>query len=100
MPNSNQKPTPNNKDYLPTLCLTSEFFVPHKDANHLNAQDVLFDLVNSAKTISIATWNCFGEDGQKLVVKGEVVSNLIFEIQTKLEMIEKILPLAFESEGV
>lgn len=100
MPNSNQKPNPNNKDYLPTLCSTSEFFVAHREANHLNAQDVIQDLINSAKTISTATWNCFGDDGQNLVVKGEVVSNLIFEIQTKLEMIEKILPMAFQSEGI
>ena len=97
MPNSNQKPTPNNKDYLPTLCLTSEFFVPQKDANHLNAQDVLFDLVNSAKNISTATFNCF-EDGRDLVINGEIVASLISDIQTKLEMIEKILPLAFQSE--
>ncbi|MDM1763376.1 MULTISPECIES: hypothetical protein [unclassified Acinetobacter] len=99
MPNQNntQKPNPINKDYFPLLCLTSEFFVPHKDANHLNAQDVIFDLVNSAKNMSIATWNCF-EDGEKLVMKGEIVANLISEIQTKLEMIEKILPLAFEGD--
>ncbi|EXE78011.1 MULTISPECIES: hypothetical protein [Acinetobacter calcoaceticus/baumannii complex] len=97
MPNQNntRKPNPINKDYFPLLCLTNEFFVPHKDANHLNAQDVVVDLVNSAKNISIATWNCF-EDGEKLVMKGEIVANLIFEIQTKLEMIEKILPLAFD----
>lgn len=95
--NNTQKPNPINKDYFPLLCLTSEFFVPHKDANHLDAQDVIFDLVNSAKNMSIATWNCF-EDGEKLVMKGEIVANLISEIQTKLEMIEKILPLAFEGD--
>lgn len=95
--NNTQKPNPINKDYFPLLCLTSEFFVPHKGANHLNAQDVIFDLVNSAKNMSIATWNCF-EDGEKLVMKGEIVANLISEIQTKLEMIEKILPLAFEGD--
>ncbi len=86
---------PNQKEYFPELCNTSDFFVPHKNSNHLNAQDVVVDLVNSAKNISMATWNCF-EDGDKLVMKGEIVANLIYEIQTKLEMIEKILPLAFE----
>ncbi len=97
MPKNTQKPNPINKDYFPLLCLTSEFFTPHKDANHLNAQDIVIDLVNSAKNISTATFNCF-EDGRDLVINGEIVASLISDIQTKLEMIEKILPLAFQSE--
>lgn len=32
------------------------------------------------------------------MINAEIVANLIIEIHTKLEMIEKILPLAFESE--
>ena len=92
MPNQIKKP------YNPSLCDTSAFFVPHKEANYLNAQDVVYTLVNSAKNISIATRNCF-EDGKELAVKGEVVADLICELQIKLEMIEKILPLAFEGEG-
>ena len=94
MPNQiNSKNTHN-----PALGNTADFFAPHADANHLNAQDVVCHLVSSAKNISTATWNCF-EDGKTLVIKGEVVANLIFELQTKLEMIEKILPLAFEWEA-
>ena len=77
---------------------TSEFFVPHSEATHLNAQDVVHSLVASAKDISIATFQCF-EGGNKLMIKDEIVANLIYEIQTKLEMIEKILPMAFEYEG-
>ena len=77
---------------------TSEFFVPHSEATHLNAQDVVHSLVGSAKDISIATFQCF-DGGNKLMVKDEIVANLICEIQTKLEMIEKILPMAFEYEG-
>lgn len=97
MPNTNQKSKIINNDYLPSLCITSAFFVPHKDANHLNAQDVIHSLVGSAKDISTVTFNCF-ENGKELTINGEIVANLIFEIQTKLEMIEKILPLAFEWE--
>lgn len=85
----------NKKEYSPKLCNTVDFFVPHKDANHSNAQDVVRNLVTSAKNISTATFNCF-EDGRELAIKGEIVADLIHEIQTKLEMIEKILPLAFE----
>ncbi|WP_166170172.1 hypothetical protein [Acinetobacter sp. SA01] len=87
-----------NKAYNPDLGTTSAFFAPHHEANHLNAQDVAFELVASAKDISIATFQCF-EGGNRLMIKAEIVANLIIEIQTKLEMIEAILPLAFESEG-
>ena len=89
---------PNQKEYFPELCTTTGFFVPHEDSNHLNAQSVVCSMVSSAKNISIATWNCF-EDGGELAIKGEVVADLIYELQTKLEMIEKILPLAFEWEA-
>ena len=93
MPNQNTK-----KEYFPELCTTTAFFVPHEDSNHLNAQDVVCSMVSSAKNISIATYNCF-EDGKELAIKGEIVAELIFELQTKLEMIEKILPMAFEWEA-
>ena len=85
------------KTYNPSLGYTSAFFAPRAEANYLNAQDVAYELVASAKDISIATFQCF-DDGNKLVIKAEIVANLIAEIQTKLEMIERILPLAFESE--
>lgn len=84
------------KAYNSSLGSTSAFFAPHPEANHLNAQDVAFELVASAKDISIATFQCF-EGGNRLMIKAEIVANLIVEIQTKLEMIEQILPLAFES---
>ena len=88
----------NKKAYNSSLGNTSAFFTPHPEANHLNAQDVAFELVASAKDISIATLQCF-EGGNRLMIKQEIVASLIAEIQTKLEMIEKILPLAFEGEG-
>lgn len=88
----------NKKAYNSSLGNTSAFFTPHPEANHLNAQDVAFELVASAKDISIATFQCF-EGGNRLMIKPEIVASLIAEIQTKLEMIEKILPLAFEGEG-
>lgn len=92
MPNSN-KPHNFNLNYI------ESFYIPHPEANHVNAQEIVFGLVSSAKDISSATFQCF-DGGNKLIIKAEIVANLIAEIQTKLEMIEKILPLAFESEGV
>ena len=91
-------PNQNKPKYNCLIGSTSEFFVPHSEANHLNAQDVVHSLVASAKDISIATFQCF-EGGNKLMIKDEIVANLIYEIQTKLEMIEKLLPMAFEYEG-
>ncbi|ENT3301991.1 hypothetical protein ABTF00_11500 [Acinetobacter baumannii] len=85
------------KAYNPSLGNTTAFFAPHPEANHLNAQDVAYELVASAKDISITTFQCF-DGGNKLMINAEIVANLIIEIHTKLEMIEKILPLAFESE--
>lgn len=32
------------------------------------------------------------------MIKAEIVANLIIEIHTKLEMIEAILPMAFDGE--
>lgn len=103
MPNQNntQKPNPINKDYFPLLSLTNEFFVPHKDANHLNAQDVVYDLVKRAVSSTAATWLMFEERDGKMVnmANDDLIANMLFDIQTKLEMIEKILPLAFEGDA-
>ena len=85
-----------NKTHNYSLSSTSAFFAPHPEANHLNAQEVALELVASAKDISTATFQCFA-GGNKLIIKDEIVANLIAEIQTKLEMIEKILPMAFDS---
>ena len=93
MPNQNQKP------YKPELSCTQAFFIPHPDANHLNAQDTVQSLVASTKDLSTVIFNCF-DDGTKLVIKDEVVANLIYEMQTKLEMIEAILPIAFNDGEV
>lgn len=84
------------RPYNPALGATSRFLVPHPEANYLNAQDVAYELVARAKDISTATFQCF-EGGNELMIKAEIIANLIAEIQTKLEMIEAILPLAFES---
>ena len=93
MPNSNAK-----KPHNLSLGSVAGFFTPHPDATPSDAQDVVCELVRSAKDISTATFHCF-DGGTKLIVKDEIVSDLIFELQTKLEMIEKLLPMAFEYEG-
>ena len=91
---------PNQKEYFPELCTTTAFFVPHKDSNHLNAQDVIHDLVARAISTSTVTWLMFEDRDGKMVniANDDLVANMLFDIQTKLEMIKKILPLAFDSE--
>ena len=87
------------KPYNANLGCIESFYIPHPEADYANAQDVVYSMVSSAKNISIATWSCF-KDGRELAVKGEVVADLIYELQTHLEMIERILPLAFQGEEV
>ena len=90
----------NQKEYLPNLGNTSDFFVPHKDSDHLNAQDVIHDLVARAISTSTVTWLMFEDRDGKMVniANDDLVANMLFDIQTKLEMIERVLPLAFDSE--
>ena len=87
-------PNQTKKQYQSELGHTKAFFIPHPSANHLNAQDVAYELVASTKDLSTVIFNCF-DGGTKLVIKDEIVANLICEIQTRLEMIEAILPMAF-----
>ena len=77
-------------DYVPPSN-ASAFFIPHPEANHLNAQDVAFELVSGSKNISIATFQYFKNDDDL------ISDEKIIELQTQLEMIEQVLPLVFES---
>lgn len=92
----------NQKEYFPNLGNTSDFFVPHKDSNHLNAQDVIHDLVARAISTSKVTWLMFEDHDGKMVnmANDDLVANMLFDIQTKLEIIEKTLPLAFQGKEV
>lgn len=91
MPNQNTK-----KPYNISLGCIEDFYIPHPEANYLNAQDVIHSLLAQAINTSKTTRNCFDEDS-KLAISSDIVSSLIWTIQTKLEMIEKILPMAFEN---
>ena len=94
-------PNQNKPKYNCLIGSTSEFFVPHSEANHLNAKDVIHDLLARAISTSTVTWLMFEYRDGKMVnaANDDLVANMLFDIQTKLEMIEKILPMAFEYEG-
>ena len=87
------------KPYNVNLGFIPDFYIPHPESNHLNAQDIVHALLVQALNTAIATQSCFEDDG-KLDISPYVISNLIWTIQTKLEMIERILPLAFQGEEV
>ncbi len=91
-------PNQTKKQYQSELGHTKAFFISHPSANHLNAQDVAYELVASTEDLSTVIFNCF-DGGTKLVIKDEIVANLICEIQTKLEMIEAILPMGLSMMG-
>ncbi|POU19366.1 hypothetical protein C3420_13845 [Acinetobacter sp. ACNIH3] len=77
-------------DYL-SPSNASIFFIAYPEENHLNAQDVAFELVSGSKNISIATFQYFKNDDDL------ISDEKIIELQTQLEMIEQVLPLVFES---
>jgi len=62
-------------DYVPPSN-ASAFFIPHPEANHLNAQDVAFELISGAKNISVATFQCF-KNGNELMIDAKIIANLI-----------------------
>lgn len=91
MPNLNSE----NKNL--SLSSIEEFYIPHPNADFLDVQDVIHSLLNQSISTSFATRCCF-EDSGELNIDPSIVFDLIWSVQTKLEMIEKILPLAFENK--
>lgn len=89
------------KPYNPALCNVDEFYIPHAEANHLNAQDVIHSLVTQAKTLATIGVCQYEQEDKQTVCKmnNEHMQNLLWDIQTKLDMINKILPTAFDYKG-
>ena len=87
------------KIYNPSLACTPEFYIPHPESNHLNAQDVIHSLVTQSLSATTVTWLMFEEQDGRMVntANSDLVANMLWDIQTKLEMITKILPMAFDS---
>lgn len=83
------------KEYKPELAELPEYFVQHVDSNHLNAQDVVYTLLEQAKNLATVgqLLHMDGEDGY--LVKDEILCNLFWDIATKLELLNKQLPKAF-----
>ena len=94
MPKINSKKT-HNLD----LAYTADFYVPHPNADLLDARDVIHSLVTQSLSATTVTWLMFEDQGGRMVntANDSLVANMLWDIQTKLEMIEKILPMAFDS---
>ena len=83
-------PNQNKPEYNVLIGCTSEFFVPHSEANHLNAQDVIHELVASAKDISIATFirQTILDQCKKVLGKegfNEIMANQLNSVKPKKE---------------
>lgn len=85
------------KEYFVELCQVQNFFVPHADSNHLNAQDVVATMVAQAKNLA-DVGNLLHHDKEGYECSDAILQNLFWDISTKLEMIEKVLSQSFRYE--
>ena len=84
------------KDYVPELAEVVEYFVPHADSNHLNAQDVVHTLIEQAKNLASVGQLLWDETDKKYNCSDDTLFNLFWDIETKLKLIDKQLCKAFE----
>ena len=83
------------KEYKVELCEVTEYFVQHEDSNHLNAQDVIHCLLEQAKNLSRVGRALHMDGGDGYLVNDEILCNLFWDIETKLELMDKQLSKAF-----
>lgn len=84
------------KEYVAELCELPEYFVQHKDSNHLNAQDVVHTLVEQAKNLASVGQLLWDETDKKYNCSDDTLFNLFWDIETKLKLIDKQLSKAFK----
>lgn len=88
-----------NMEYDISKCEVSNFFIVSEKAINLNAQDVLHTLISQAKNLTILGGLQFSDEvGSKVTcdVNPQIIVNLLWDIQTKLELMEKSLEVAFK----
>lgn len=84
------------KEYKVELCEVQEYFKPHTDSNHLNAQDVIHTLVTQTENLASVGMLLHMDGGDGYMCADEVILNLFWDIQTKLKLIDKQLSKAFK----
>ncbi|MHA3081287.1 hypothetical protein [Acinetobacter sp. ANC 5502] len=97
----NQIQSKKAKTHGNNLSLVDQFFSLNPNANTQNAQDIVHLLLTQSLNVTFATLNCFDDEDGELIsrVQDDVIANLLFDIQTKLELIEKVLPFAFLNDA-
>lgn len=97
----NQIQSKKAKTHGTNLSLVDQFFSLNPNANTQNAQDIVHILLTQSLNVTFATLNCFDDEDGELIsrVQDDVIANLLFDIQTKLELIEKVLPFAFLNDA-
>lgn len=84
------------KEFFPELVDVEEYFTPHADSNHLNAQDVVHTLLKQAKNLSSVGQLLHMDGGDGYLCSDETILNLFWDIETKLKLIDKQLYKAFK----
>lgn len=84
------------KEYLPELAEVEEYFTPHADSNHLNAQDVISTLIEQTKNLASVGMLLHMDGCDGYLCSDEIILNLFWDIETKLKLIDKQLCKAFE----
>lgn len=97
----NQIQSKKAKTHGTNLSLVDQFFSLNPNAKTQNAQDIVHILLTQSLNVTFATLNCFDDEDGELIsrVQDDVIANLLFDIQTKLELIEKVLPFAFLNDA-
>lgn len=88
-----------DKGYVVELAETSEYFVPHEDSNHLNAQDVISSLLIQSKNLASVGQLLHMDGGDGYLCNDEIILNLFWDIETKLKLIENQLSKAFKYDA-
>lgn len=86
-------------DYVVELAEVSEYFVQHKDSNHLNAQDIVHVLLDQAKNLASVGQLLHMDGGDGYLCSDEILLNLFWDIETKLKLVEKQLSKAFQYDA-
>lgn len=84
------------KEYVVELAEVEEYFIPHADSNHLNAQDVVHKLIEQAKNLASVGCLLHNDGGDGYLCSDEIILGLFWDIETKLKLIDKQLSKAFK----
>lgn len=87
------------KEHKVELCEVEEYFTPHEDSNHLNAQDIIHVLLEQAKNSASVGMLLHMDGGEGYLCSDNTLLTLFWDIETKLKLIDKQLSKAFKYDA-